>query len=93
MLSGAVMITDCRYNRPYLPEKVMDVAIHESINKVFSFHAEDVEAKSTAFEPNPGCKHEQECSKNDIGQPHVRKYRRCLHDGTDSDVWQWLVCI
>jgi len=67
MLSDAVTTMDYRYDRPYSPEIVMNVAIHESINKVFSLHAEDVEAKSTAFETNPGCKHKQKCSKNNIG--------------------------
>lgn len=58
MLPGAVTTMDSRYNRLHSPEKVMEVAVHESIDKVFSLHAEDVEAKSTAFKPDPSCKHE-----------------------------------
>lgn len=58
----------------------MDVAIHESANKIFSLHAEDVEVNSTASEINPSCKHEQKCSKNNIRQLHVHKRRRCLRE-------------
>jgi len=45
----------------------MNVAMHKSIHKVFSLHAEDIEAQCSALETNLCRKREQKRSKNNIG--------------------------